>query len=92
MNGPCIGHIGAQGDERAPAHEGAADATLPAAASNWVRKRFPGLPPQVADALAHAFEAGFNAGGDRTMAFLVKELRAQGLGDVADVVQKAWDA
>jgi hypothetical protein len=68
-----------------------ADASLPASATSWVRKRFPGLAPEIAEALAHSFEAGFNAGGNRTMALLVKELRAQGLADIADLVTKAWN-
>ena len=90
MNGPCVGHIGHEGDESTDAHIVGADGTLPAAASNWVRKRFPGLAPEIADSLALAFESGFNAGGNRTVAILVKELRAQGLTDIADLVTKAW--
>ena len=92
MNGPCIGHIGAVSDESAEAHVVGVDATLPASAAGWVRERFPGLPPQVADALAHAFEAGFNAGADRTLALLVKELRTHGLADIAELVTKAWNS
>lgn len=65
---PVVGHIGPETNEPAPAHEGPADATLP----------------------AHSFEAGFNAGGNRTMALLVAELRAADLKDVANQVEKRW--
>ena len=90
MSARIAGHIGPVGNcLPAPQAEGA---PLPAAATSWVRERFPGLPPQVADALAHAFEAGFNAGGDRAVQLLTSELRAQGLAELADQVAQRWSS
>ena len=90
MSARIAGHIGQSATTcQRPRGEGA---TLPAAATRWVRERFPDLPPQVADALAHAFESGFNAGGDRAVQLLTSELRAQGLAELADQVAQRWSS
>ena len=92
MSGPCIGHIGRERDERAPA-DGEAPAVLhTAAADAWVHQRFPGLAPEIASALAHAFEAGFNAGGDRAIAVITVELCAQGMTDLAKLINDRWQS
>jgi hypothetical protein len=57
-----------------------------------VRQRFPGLAPEIASALAHAFEAGFNAGGDRAIDVITAELRTQGMTDLAKLINDRWQS
>ena len=90
MSGPCIGHIGRESDERAPADGEAPGVLDTAAADAWVRQRFPGLAPEITSTLAHTFEAGYNAGGDRAIAVITSELRTQGLADLAKLINDRW--